>query len=83
MSFEKTLGWEFGQEIDVKYSMSPEGLKVDRWTLYSGNAKIIPDRDTSQEIEELVADFLEKEYSVYGYSYNQEMREANWLSSRG
>lgn len=83
MSYEKELPWEFGQTIAFEYSTNSSELKLDKWRLFYKNMEIVPTREIADEIEVELANWLETEYSKYGYSYKQEMREANWLSSRG
>lgn len=87
MSYEKTLNWEYGQEIDIIYTTGQNELILEGWGLYKGLGRIIPDRDTSAEIEELVANWLTLEYNKNSWNYHMEFQDAilekSWEASRG
>jgi hypothetical protein len=76
MSYEKEILFDFNQVIMVRYYLRSDELKLDSWSLYCGNVEIIPDRETADEIEILVANFLEKEYARNVLNYDSDFRES-------
>lgn len=76
MSYRQEFYFDFMQTIVLEYSLGSNSLKVDSWKLFFEDREIIPDRHTSEEIELMLAKFLEKEYSRNALNYFQDRLEA-------
>ena len=72
MSYEKEFHFDHKQIIRLEYSYEFDHLKVNNWTLFRDDISLVPDRETSEEIELLIAKFLEREYSRNDYNYQQD-----------
>lgn len=75
MSYEKEFNYE-GLILHLEYSLGDGELCVDSWKLYKGFQELIPTRDVSEEIENFLAKWLEKEYSNFSWNYKTDFREA-------
>jgi hypothetical protein len=86
MSYEKTLSWEYGQEVFLEYSLGDGALILDSWSLWLEAYEIVPTREISDAIEKYIENWLDKEYSVNGWNYESErisaILEKSWEASR-
>lgn len=79
MSYEKTLDFNEEQDIDFEYELQGDKLVCTNWKLidfYKGNGwELVPDRETAEEIENFIANWLEKEYSKNAMNYISDMQD--------
>jgi hypothetical protein len=75
VSYHHDFNFDFNQFVALEYSLSDGELVVNSWSLYYNNRLVIPDRETSAEIEALVAKFLEREYHRNSRNYSQDLQD--------
>lgn len=60
MTFEKTLDWEAGMQVDFTFT---EELGLVSWKLWSDFIEIVPNRESADEINIMLEKWLAKEYN--------------------
>lgn len=80
--YEKEFVWDYNQFVTMEYNFTGQALQLVSWKISRGIVELFPDSQTATEVEIMLANWLEKEYSKNAFNYfidwQECMQEKRW-----